>query len=132
MGHGLGPLRNRRVFLASLFTAALFTSPAFCEGPAAKPLDLPDFVIRTSVPERALYAIVQYFNEHAFAIGAQRVVGANKYEITINSESGKAVLLLQIVEGGLRSEGSYCFGDRTFYSTVLAPLILSLQEPELP
>jgi hypothetical protein len=121
-----------RVFLASLFAAILFITPAFCEGPAAKPLDIPDFIIRSTAPERAIYAIVLHLHEHALAVTRQRVVDGGKYEIQINSRSGTTVLLLRVVEEGLRSEGSYNVGDEKFYYEIVAPLILSPQEPEPP
>jgi hypothetical protein len=123
---------SMRVFLASLFAAILFTTPAFCEQKGPEPRGIPDFTIRTAAPERAIYEMILSFHENALGVTRQRVVGDGKYEMQINSRSGRTVLLLRIVEEGLRSEGSYNVGDEKFYYEIVAPLILSLQEPEPP
>jgi hypothetical protein len=121
-----------KVLMALLLVVAISTSSASSREPPAKKVGIPDFTIRTTAPERTIYAIVKYFHEHAFLIIEQRVIGSEKFKIRIVSGLAEAVLFLHAMEGGLRSEGSYDSGDGGFYSGILEPLIISLQEPEQP
>jgi hypothetical protein len=104
-----------KVLLAFLIIT-ISISPAFGMSKEPKDVTIPDFTIQIADPERAIYAIVQYFLDHKVHILEQCVFSSDTYGIRIVTGGGEALLIIRVVEEGLSSENTYHYGDAGLYS----------------
>jgi hypothetical protein len=118
-----------KVLAISVFVAALSIPTAVCSSgeQARKTSAVPDFTISTTTPDRTIYALVKYLHDHALLTLEQSVIGTGVFRIRIWLKSVEVVLNLRFVGEGVRSEGSFHFGDATA-DPVVESLVLELQK----
>lgn len=100
--------------------------------------DIPLFNIKTNVPLHEIYSIVEFLTKNGIHIASQRVTDTNRYELEIAPQRGiRVVIVLQIVQEGIHTEGSYVEmtahyegGVKAYYYAVVRPLILRFLQSE--